>query len=356
MPQIDGLRCFAVLIVVWVHAGSGRLITFPGLRGAGLYGVWLFFTLSGFLITRILLRERDRMASGALALRQALAIFYTRRFLRIFPIYYGLLAVLAIANVPHVRAELAWDLSYLSNWMVVARQVDRPTLGHLWSLAVEEQFYLVWPLLILLVPRSVLIRVLTLTIVLAVMSRGAISLLTDSTITIVEPTTSNLDLLGLGALLAWHWHTHPTAGAERRELLRGALGIGLLCIAVTVVLSLSGRGFKLMSMIDPLGVGLVAVWMVDRCAAGVRGPMRRVLEARPVRHVGVISYGVYLYHEVLLSGLRHWDTAGGTEPATFAERGPLFFVIVLSTTIAAASLSWFAVERPLNALKRYVPY
>src|SRR5262249_40880734 len=147
MPQLDGLRAVAVLAVVAHHTLPGPLVD---ALNPGAAGVRLFFVLSGFLITGILLGCRESMAQQGAG--QALASFYARRFLRIFPLYYFALAVVLLAGVQEARDGAAWHLAYLSNVYGV-RQGWLGSLAHFWSLAVEEQFYLVWPALVLSLPR-----------------------------------------------------------------------------------------------------------------------------------------------------------------------------------------------------------
>jgi peptidoglycan/LPS O-acetylase OafA/YrhL len=144
MPQLDGLRCLAVLIVIWSH-WSPKYTSLFGIH-LGFYGVQMFFVLSGFLITGILFDAAGDDPSrniGGFVLRQ----FYIRRFLRIFPLYYAVLVMVVLINVDTFRTTWPWHAAYLSNvhfWMVGSRGDFG---GHLWSLSVEEQFYLFWPIL-----------------------------------------------------------------------------------------------------------------------------------------------------------------------------------------------------------------
>src|SRR5258707_12985436 len=118
------------------------------------------FVLSGYLITGILLRCRRSIEAGQSDVATALRRFYIRRFLRIFPPYYALLALMFMANFPGVRNTLWWHAGYASNFLFALQGSWTPWVtSHFWSLAVEEQFYVVWPFLILLVPRSRLVAV-----------------------------------------------------------------------------------------------------------------------------------------------------------------------------------------------------
>ena len=148
-PQLDGLRAVAVLAVAWSHWERPYQFGIP--FGAGVH---LFYVLSGFLITGILLEVRQQHQRGA-----ALRTFYIRRALRIFPAFYLTLAFAWWAEVPPLRETLAWHATYLSNAQIVLTETWPGAISHFWSLAVEEQFYLLWPWLIVFVPERLLLRV-----------------------------------------------------------------------------------------------------------------------------------------------------------------------------------------------------
>ena len=157
MPQLDSLRTIAVFGVMlhhfWPEAEIRAGLTF------GFLGVQLFFVLSGFLITGILLRGREVAHRTQQSARKSFGLFYARRFLRIFPLFYATLAVAWWVGLPEVRDSVFWHLAYASNIYFVHIGDWHGSISHLWSLAVEEQFYLVWPFIILLTPRRFLLPV-----------------------------------------------------------------------------------------------------------------------------------------------------------------------------------------------------
>src|ERR1700722_8826765 len=167
MKQLDGLRAFAIFFTMVTHfvvvtdSPMGRLIP------RGQLGVRPFFVISGFLITRILLRcrlEQDQW--------RELRVFYCRRVLRIVPLYYVTLAVTALVNIRPVRQTLWWHVAYLSNFYHVLRNVPLETVvTPYWSLSVEEQFYLIWPCFILFLPRRYLLKAMIATVCLGPLSR-----------------------------------------------------------------------------------------------------------------------------------------------------------------------------------------
>ena len=137
MPQLDSLRAVAVAAVIVHHY-------IPGGWGPGAdIGVKLFFTLSGFLITGLLMRSRRACIDGRQTLRGAIGRFYTRRFLRIFPLYYLVIAIALVAGIPPTRDILGSLLSYTLNIHMARQGWYEANFAHFWSLAVEEQFYLV---------------------------------------------------------------------------------------------------------------------------------------------------------------------------------------------------------------------
>ena len=153
MPQLDTLRAFAVTAVLvhhyftWANWGLGATL-----------GVKLFFILSGFLITGILLRSRDAATASGHKWSSLVGRFYVRRFLRIFPLYYFVVAVAATINLEPAREILPWLLTYTLNIYMANLGWFVANFAHFWTLAVEEQFYIFWPWIILFAPRNWLIR------------------------------------------------------------------------------------------------------------------------------------------------------------------------------------------------------
>ena len=192
-PQLDGLRAVSVVAVAYSHWLPAWQFGLP--LGAGVH---LFFVLSGFLITRILLALRDLPRRG-----QAVGRFYVRRALRLFPAFYLVLGLAWLADVPLVRETWAWHAAYLSNVRIASDARWMGHVSHFWSLAVEEQFYLLWPWLIVWSPRTWLGPILA----MAVLS-GPASRYIAATVGLAEPfwalvPAGSADSLGVGALVAW---------------------------------------------------------------------------------------------------------------------------------------------------------
>ncbi len=357
MPQLDALRAFAVFAVLVRHFAQATHVInriFPW----GYAGVRLFYVLSGFLITLILLRCKDHILAGRQTVGGIAGRFYIRRFLRIFPVYYAFLVLLYILDVPPLRESIWWHVTYLSNVYYALLGTFEGTISHFWTLAVEEQFYLIWPWTILLVPRRHLFWAILVAIGLGPAFRavGYLAGLTPHVVMVLTPGC--IDALGLGGLLAWCMHV----GREdiREALCRIGLWIGLpLTVGIVAWEWYSGGG----AVVDPgisLGpvvlrqvtMSLFFVWVVARAAVGFRGWVGWVLERSVLVYLGRISYGIYLFHFPVA-----WMTAqAATALGWSVPSGAMGFVVNTLCTVALAAASWHVFEKPINDLKRYARY
>jgi peptidoglycan/LPS O-acetylase OafA/YrhL len=299
LPALDGLRGVAVLLVLLSHA---KLF---GLPGAGQVGVTLFFVLSGFLITSLLIDERS--GSG----RVDLLAFYRRRALRLIP---ALVAVLAVAAVFEGWKVLA-PLAYVANWAIIAG-IDLGLVSHTWSLSVEEHFYALWPIAFIVLPsrRAAVIALAATWLGSVIVRLGA------SELHAMWGTDARADALAIGCLLAF-WFS---VGAPRVPLALVAVAAAALAGVSTV----GEREFltTIGLSIAALGGGVLVAW------AAVRPSM--VLTVAPLRWVGRVSYGLYLWHPLLYA----------------LPIGPI--AIPAALAVAAASYRW--IEAPFLRMKRPV--
>jgi peptidoglycan/LPS O-acetylase OafA/YrhL len=329
----------AVAAVAWSHWERPYQFGVP--FGAGVH---LFYVLSGFLITTILLTSRERADRGA-----ALGEFYVRRALRIFPAFYLTLAVAWWADVPPVRDTLWWHAFYASNVQVVLTGEWPGAISHFWSLAVEEQFYLVWPWLIVCAPRRMLVPAVVAAIVSAPLFRASLASLGYRETLLGVLTPGSLDSLGVGALLAFARRDPGMLGGwfgARLHRLTALAGIGWIALLVREA---SGHALPLPLMaIKQTLQAVVFGWMVAGAARGFTGVAGRVLSAGPVVYVGRISYGVYLAHGFAGAML----AAAGISSAAIPE--PWRFLVLSGVTLGTAALSWHLYEGPINALKSRV--
>ena len=331
VPALDGLRVLAFLGVFACHAGPlhPRLFGHPtvqALLSVGSFGVPLFFVLSAFLITKLLLMERER--TGRVDLRA----YYVRRVLRIWPLYFLVVAVglLAFHRMGgDIRGSISPLFSFTANFAQGGGRLA-PTLSHLWSLSIEEQFYLVWPVALALLSRRALTNLCFTMVAIAFVSRLAIGGLTGSWSVAYTATTSHFDSLALGTLVALN--------VDRLKAFSKVQGLGLMALCVlgmaAVPLAFPASGAS------PTGA-LVAYSAVPFfCAAivalaiGTRGTFL----ARPrMAAFGRLTFGLYMWHLVALVALH---------PVGFVQIAACFV-----GTVAVAAASYYGFERPFLSLK-----
>lgn len=334
MPQLDGLRGIAVLAVMYTHFLPEPWWLF-GVYWGG-WGVSLFFVLSGFLITQRLMALREQVDAGRKSRGQALKVFFARRLLRLAPAYYCVLAIAAICGFKQVRDSYLWHIFYLSNFYFAQLGQWRGAIAHLWTLAVEEQFYLFWSLVVVLLPArrlgvgigaiiltGPLFRLACLVFGWGDMARGIL-------------TPAALDILGLGSLLAW-LTLGRVAPAGVSLLAMG--GLGLLTGSV-----LKSTGGIVDKVVGPTAFALAFAAIVCWASRGARGIAGRLLESRGLVSLGRISYGVYLIHLFVSDHL---------ERSRWPRAELPFALVATLATIALAAVSWRFVERPCNRLKRH---
>jgi peptidoglycan/LPS O-acetylase OafA/YrhL/lysophospholipase L1-like esterase len=354
MPGLDGLRALAVLAVIAYHEQLGWA---PG----GLLGVGVFFTLSGYLITDLLLGQRAR--SGGLNLGD----FWLRRARRLLPALFVMLAVVTAwitvvspSRLASLRGAVAAAATYSSNWFYIythnsyfARFAPPGPLDHLWSLAVEEQFYLVWPWLLLLGVyvvrgrRPNAVRWLALpTLILAAASAVAMLMLYhpgyDPT-RIYEGSDTRACGLLIGAALAMVWPSRRTARTAlwSRVVLDGAGFAGLAVVGLMIWRVGQYSAFTYQGGLVLLSVATAGVVAAVACPGTLVGA---ALGWKPLRWIGVRSYGIYLWHYPVIIL---------TSPANSTENLPRA-ALQVAASIGIAALSWRFVEEPIRhgALER----
>jgi peptidoglycan/LPS O-acetylase OafA/YrhL len=360
-PELDGLRFIAFLMVFFFHGGAprGGLRRIIGsaaanaLESNGGYGVQLFFILSGYLITALLLREEARY--GRIALRA----FWVRRILRIWPLYY-LLVVIGFFLLPGLdgqwrypgyaqtlRIHLLPFLTFLGNWsMALVSPIPFDWLSVLWSVCVEEQFYLLVPLLIALVGARFRRPLVASLIAGAIAVRWVCAHRTGSQLMIVYNTFAQFDTLGSGVLLALllGWQ------GDRPRLTRWLRWLQWpLYLAIGWVMTQPhlGHGTPWHRTWDFVWVWLCGLGIVAVAVWG-KGWLRTALSYSRLVWLGKISYGLYMYHEIAL-----WARARLYERLPwFANKEELLSIGALALTIGLAALSYYGYERRFLELKR----
>jgi peptidoglycan/LPS O-acetylase OafA/YrhL len=356
MAQLDALRAFAVGGVLLQHYWPPTY----ALAETGAMGVHLFFVLSGFLITGILLQARAAVDAGEESAGFSLRRFYIRRVLRIFPLYYAVLLVAWLTRVPGARGAFGWHLAYLTNVHHFVAETYGERMGPYWSLAVEEQFYLVWPLLVLFAPYRWLPAIALGAIAVSPVFRFVVTALTGNELTVVLPF-SCLDSLGLGAYLAMGAAPAFAGHALVRRIGGGAALAGLGLLAAHQVAVWTGTAPILRVAIFGLAVALPSAWIIRHAAAGFRGWPGRILELGPLRWIGTISYGIYVYHLLLPYLFPKIAAAlgyrGFFDPLGHGlERTVWYPIFYSAATVVVAALSWYCFEGPINRLKERFAY
>jgi peptidoglycan/LPS O-acetylase OafA/YrhL len=352
MPQLDGLRTLAVAAVIWSHWLEACQFGFEW----GVMGVNLFFVLSGFLITGILLDGRAAQAGSIPGRWFVIRQFYIRRVLRIFPVFYMTLALLALLNVRPIRQTFLWHISYLSNVYFFRRGEWQGYISHFWSLAVEEQFYLVWPYLIVFLPVRRLRPVVLALIVLAPLYRVVMGVIHPENSLAFVLTIGCLDALGIGALLACLQRSGEAGATWTAARVAGyLLWIGVPAWAVVEGLSRLNLAPVALLALRQTFLDLIFGWMILNGAQGFRNWFGRFLQWAPIAYLGKISYGIYLFHNLAMYGLV-FAVRDLHAPAAIMTVTWLRCLCLLVLTISAAAVSWHYFEKPLNDLKRFFPY
>ncbi len=339
-PELDGLRALAVVAVFFSHVGWGRLI-------GGWIGVGIFFVLSGYLITSILTSEWNR--TGGIALKR----FYLRRLLRLYPALLVMLVFCAFfAPVfgdggtigGYLLSALATGL-YLQDFVAGITGSAHGGFLHTWSLAVEEQFYMVWPpLLILALRRRWSVLNVALTGVLISWTLLVFTThprLPDVPVTYAIPYARAGELL-LGCALAAWLGTGPAI--LRTALARTVLAPACLLLLGLVLLTAGPAGLSSWMPLQIIATALLAAGLIVGLVADSGQPVSQLLRFGPLVSLGVVSYGFYLFHLPLL------DLSVKYLPGPWAGQ----VVVALGLTVAAAFASYRFIEKPLLRLKNRI--
>lgn len=356
LPALDGLRACAVIAVLLFHGGY--------LEG-GFLGVDLFFALSGFLITSLLVRDAERIDAEGRGIE--LMAFWGRRFRRLLPAVFAMIAIVALwswwfgsaADLDGVKRDGPWAVVYLANWHLIAESVGywasfaQPSMfDHLWSLAIEEQFYVLWPLVVLAVwrwsarPQRTLAIVCALGIVASFVTMLALYSGGDPTRVYMGTDTRASSLL-VGALCA----STPVRQAVGRlvsalgvrfDLVAGTLGVLILASWFAIDGASSESLYRGGLLAHSVACALLVVLVASVPTGDTTGPTLtapRVLGWRPLAWIGTLSYGLYLWH---------WPIYVVVSPDRVPLDGVVLLALRLALSFAAAAVSLRLVENPIR--------
>jgi len=361
IPGLDGLRAIAFILVFLIHTNFILV---------GWAGVLLFFVLSGFLITGILINMKEELPTKVFFIK-----FYGRRFLRIFPLYYFyLILMLALAyglyfisyrpnRMLEYFQQVPYALLYIYDFFCAsAWYKDSIFINHFWSLSVEEQFYIFWPLLILITPKTAYKKLFIASILAGPILRLGLSYLYDhhtfsflgssAATGIYSLPFSHIDAFGFGAFISQY------------RLPKARLQFWILLVAVPIIgyaseyLStgsfgfISGFGFEF-----PLANGFKQIWgysllnyffAVTIYAVAREGLFNRFLELGWLKYLGKISYGLYVYHFIVIYFAGRMNDF---VPLTYEQNQVISAIPAFAITVLISALSFKYIERPILNLK-----
>ena len=343
-PSLDSVRAFAVILVIISHWFSSEHFL-NRYTSNGTIGVTLFFVLSGFLITGILLNYKAQLEHNGTGLMHLMKNFYLRRSLRIFPIYYLTIVVILIFQFSMIKDGLWWHFFYLSNVYFWLQGTFNGSLSHFWSLAVEEQFYLIWPILILLLPwRRIHILLITGILYGLIFRLIYVNELNEMARFLLP---GSLDSFCIGAIFAIAKKgSFPLAMGcigNRNILLTGFFGCLVLSFICKELYLTPGLNSALFIFLLSCAFGFLIIVL---CLEKKPNSKKSILQNPLLMYIGKISYGLYLYHnfipfpyELNLSWLP-------ISLSQYAAQLCRFFLLLL-----VATASWFLIEKPFLRLK-----
>jgi peptidoglycan/LPS O-acetylase OafA/YrhL len=351
-PELDVVRFFAFLSVFAYHTLYSPLDHLVGrhvpmwfaqfevsISRAGAYGVDLFFVLSAYLITELLLREKDER--GSLDIKA----FYLRRTLRIWPLYYFFIVLAALVPFLNPSGTFTWRyvLGFLllaGNWVTIAFGPPQSAALPLWSVSVEEQFYLLWPPVVARLSRGQIAFAAIGMIVLANLARVVVLLLHGGAWSVWTNTLARLDPIAAGILLAIILRGRaPNIGLRTRFAL---IALGVAAIGLTGHFAAPwGDGLPWLGTLVSYPVVAASATVIVLGAIGIG------IRLRPLEYLGKISYGLYVYHQMCI-----WIT----DRVVRLRNGPLHVcvreVVALALTIAVSMVSYTVLEKPFLKLKQ----
>ena len=353
LPPLEGLRGAVIIMVILYHSADG-LVSNGGLQGAakwlfafGWTGVDLFFVLSGFLITGILLDTRNA--------ENYFSAFYMRRILRIFPVYYVSLAVIfwlepRLLDIPAVKHKL-WYVVYAQNWMGFAVSPNEHSVAHFWSLGVEEQFYLFWPLVIFKFKPRQILQITVWGIVVSMASRIVLLEMHVSHANIFRITIARMDALLYGAAVLCLTRDKAWIGVLRRS----SKFLWLAPMVVLPALRLMARPYSLNhTMIQRFGYTATALAYAALLVSlvltiGERSALQSIFTSALLRTFGKYSYAAYIWHILVRDALARLELKYFSHPLYPGIHIPIWML----ATLMVSMCSYVLVERPFLSLKRF---
>ncbi len=335
-PQLDGLRGIAILSVLIHHFD----VHLPGWLDWGPIGVRLFFLLSGYLITLSVwkLIQQSETSGG---LWKAVGGFHLKRGVRLLPVLYIMLFVGALMGLPEIREGILWHSTFLTNFYILAQDEWPGAASHLWSLSVQEQFYVLWPFLLLVVPKKNLPWALA-GLVLFAFSYRFMCWHTDASVFLrwlMLPGV--IDSFAMGALVAcWKSAGKPFSVTHGRAQVVWAVA-AVAAYVIARYLRFVPTASPWLAIIETLE-NFALAWLLLRTTEGWSGWFGMLLKTRWLGYIGKVSFGLYVFHVLIHVAFSPWLTQFGITDSYLRA------AILIPATLVVASISWHSVEAPLT--------
>jgi peptidoglycan/LPS O-acetylase OafA/YrhL len=340
-PQIDALRFYAVFLVCASHWVGAQWVQYIH---PGKMGVDIFFVISGFLITRNLLILKQKSSQGTL---KNYFTFFLRRVFRIFPAYYAVLIVVTLLGITFTRETFWWNLAYLSNIYIINVDMWPGAISHFWSLAVEEHFYLIWPILLLSFSKNRSLIPVILIFILGFGTRLYLYLEHYSYMFTYIFSLSCFDAFAIGGLMAYLYVYHYQFLYEKllkNKILAGAV-IALAVFNIIKMHDLYAFNFIWYRVMFRLSISLLAFFIIGWATKS----NWRALNDSKIIYLGKISYSMYIIHNFLPAVL-------GSRPMPFGNSELIRFIVYMIITIVLSAILYRVVELPFNKIKSKFKY
>lgn len=342
MPKLDGLRAIAAIMVLIAHylEDLHSSVSF----GYGGNGVQIFFTISGFLITYILLKQKHAQNNGILK-RSLIKNFMIKRALRLFPVYYLFITILFIISKLFglwlCNPGCGWYyFTYTQNFLFYFQNFQSNLLNHTWSLAVEEQFYLLWPLLIVFIPTRSELKFIVFVIIFGLLSKYYFFYIDEASGTNKGILLIHLDTLGAGALLAYCFYYNVQIVITL--LKKHAEWLFFSSLAITILFTKNHYN----EFINSLFLTIMSVCVVFMCSSNKVFKIDFVFNNSILIFLGKISYGIYLYHKPV-----PFFTNLVLSKVHIVLPSPILFLVYCLVTLSVTIISWYTIEKYFLKLK-----
>ena len=346
LPQLEGLRAYAILFVIIAHWQVDGNAYEYWIRWAGVWGITFFYVLSGFLIGNIVLKENENLKDKTLkTMLPVLKVFYIRRMLRIFPIYYLTIFVLLIIGFPLcIDKVFPWLFFHASNLYIFFHGWIWP-ITHFWSLAVEEHFILIFPLLIFFIPKRFVLHAIIGMGITGIVCRTGLYLAHHEYYHIF--TLSSFDSLAIGVLLAYLKMKYQNLSYMH---LIGVVGL-VLYVFLPLPSFLYFTGKTLLKVAIP-SAALCSMALVYFASNGIGGITKLFLENKVCLYIGKIGYGLYVYHNLIPDLTTYlFEKCNITMPVS-----PILYAINALILLFLATISYYAIENPIYSFRKYFQY